>query len=145
MKFVFYCFSVRLMPRGVWQHLWRKMNVVEIWIPERVTLIESEIIHNISEPLAKFWILYPKLHYKYLHSLSAMIIFDPDCLTSTSGRLHSCAWLLLFEMLHVVISLCLVFYGICCTTLTVDSVVVNYLCWRSLFITETSPVNKYSF
>ena len=51
---------------------------------------------------------------------------------STSGRLNSCAWLLLFEVLCVIISL--LSFGICCTTLSVDSVIVNYLCWSCLFI-----------
>ena len=34
--------------------------------------------------------------------------------------------------------LCLVFCGICCTMLSVDSVIVNYVRWKCLFVPEIS-------
>ena len=70
--------------------------------------------------------------------------FDSDCLTTTSGRLNFCAWLLLFEVLHEIISQYLISFGIYCTTLSVNSFIVNYLCWRCLFVPDTSSVNKFS-
>ena len=64
--------------------------------------------------------------------------------TSTSEILNSSAWLLLFEVLCEILSLCFVSCEICCTTMTVDSVIANYICWKSLFIPEISSRNKSS-
>ena len=64
--------------------------------------------------------------------------------TSPSGRLHFCSWLLLFEVLREIKSFCLVSCGICCIPLSVDSVIVNYLCWKCLFVPEISSENKSS-
>ena len=70
------------------------------------------------------------------------IIIDSDCLkSSTSGRLNSCAWLLFFEVLREIISLCSVSCGICCTTLSVDSIIVNYRCWRCVLLIENKNYN----
>ena len=46
-------------------------------------------------------------------------------------------------MLREIVSLCLVFFGICCTTLSVDSVIVNYLSWRCLFDPDIPSANKF--
>ena len=41
------------MPGGAWRNFQRKMNALEISIPESVRPIENEILQNIQEPLAK--------------------------------------------------------------------------------------------
>ena len=41
------------MPEGAWRHFWRKMNDLEISSHESVTLIGSEILQKIPEPLTK--------------------------------------------------------------------------------------------
>ena len=74
---------------------------------------------------------------------SQLCSFSTLTVTSSSGRLNSSVWLLLFEVLREIISLCLVFFGICWTTLSADSIIVNYLCWRCLFDQEISFVNKF--
>ena len=64
---------------------------------------------------------------------------------NTSGILNSCVWLLLFEALREssdILSLCLVSGGNFCTTLSVDSVIVNYLFWKCLFVSESSSSDK---
>ena len=63
--------------------------------------------------------------------------------TSAPERLSYCVYLLLFEMLREIVSLCWVFIGICCTTLSVDSVIINYLFWRCLFDPEISSANIF--
>ena len=78
-----------------------------------------------------------RLAFSYNH-------FDSDCLVSMSGRLYSCAWLLLFEVLLEILSLCLVSCGIRSTTLNVVSVIVNYICLKCLFIPEIPFSNKSS-
>ena len=69
--------------------------------------------------------------------------------TISSGRLHSCASLLLFEiislLLREIISLRLVSCVICCTTLRVDIVIVNYICWKCLIVPKISSLNKSTF
>ena len=67
--------------------------------------------------------------------------FSTLTVTSTCGRFNSCVWLLLFKVLREIISLCLVSFGIYCATLSVDRVIVNYLC---LFDPEISSINKFS-
>ena len=52
--------------------------------------------------------------------------------------------MLLFEVLHEILSLCLVSSEICFTTLSMDSVIVNYLCWKYLFVPEINSGNKSS-
>ena len=81
--------------------------------------------------LAKLEILYAKLNYKYPHFTFS---FSFSILTATSafGRLNSCVCLLLFEVLRQIIFLCLVFFWICCTTLSVGSIFVNYLLLKVL-------------
>ena len=75
MKFVLYGFAISSMPGGAWGHFWRqfsdiwrhvwlKMYVLEISSPESLRLIESEILQNIPEPMAKLRILHAKLLYK---------------------------------------------------------------------------------
>ena len=46
-------------------------------------------------------------------------------------------------MLPEIVALRLVFFGICCTMLSVDNVIVNHLFWRCLFDPEISSVNKF--
>ena len=81
--------------------------------------------------------------------LIALLAFSWDsfstlAVTSTSGRLRSCAYQLLFEVLREILSLYLVSWGNYCTTLKGDSVIVNYTCWKWLFIPEISSRNKSS-
>ena len=64
--------------------------------------------------------------------------------TSTFGRLNSCTLLLLFEVLREILSQCLISYGICSTTLSVNSVIVNYICWKCLLIPDIFLSNKSS-
>ena len=67
--------------------------------------------------------------------------------TSTSGILNSCTWLLLFEVLREsseILFLWLVSCEISWTTLSVDSINVNYSSWKCLYVPEISSVNKYS-
>ena len=53
-------------------------------------------------------------------------------------------WLLLFKVLSKKLSLCLVSCGICCSMLSVDSVILNYLSWKCLFAPEISSGYKSS-
>ena len=131
-----------------WQNFWWKINGLEIISPESVTLIRSEILRNVPEPLAKLWILQVKLYYKQTSvTLKREILLWAwalrlGLLTSTSRIFNSCAWLLLFEVLREIFSLCLISWRVSCTKLSVDSVIVNYPSWKCLIVPENSSDNK---
>ena len=68
-------------------------------------------------------------------------------LTSTSGMLNSCSWLMLFKVLpesSEILSLSLSSGIICCTTRSMDSVFVNYSWWKCLSVPEIYSTNKSS-
>ena len=146
------------MPWGAWRHFWRqfikiwglnyifwrKMNVLEILSSGPVTLIKSEIFPNVPEPQAELWILHARLHYIQLHLLSAIFIVTQTAYEYVWMIKLLCVTLLLFKALREIIFLRLVSCRICCTTLKVHSVIVNYLCWRCFFVTEISPGDKSS-
>ena len=120
------------------------MKILEISSPETLVAIKSKVQQNIPEVFTPS----STLNRRVLH-LDDIPCFELWVLrlglfTSTPGILNCCAWLLLFEVMRKILSLCLVSCWFCCTTLNVDGIIVIYICWKCLFVPEISSENKSS-